>query len=111
MNFDEYQTLASRTANFKGRDAEYALMYLCMGLAGESGEVIEKIKKIIRNKDGELLPEDKRLLSHELGDVMWYLSQLARQLDIPFSEVAQANIQKLEDRAGRNVIISEGDTR
>jgi NTP pyrophosphatase (non-canonical NTP hydrolase) len=111
MNFDEYQALASRTADFKGKDTEYALMYLCMGLAGEGGEVIEKIKKIIRNKDGAITPEDKKLLAYELGDVLWYLSQLSNRLDIPFSEVAQTNIDKLSDRAKRDVIKSEGDTR
>lgn len=111
MDFDEYQKLASRTANFEGKQAEYALMYLGLGIAGEAGEVAEKIKKIIRNDEGAISGEARTLLKHEIGDVLWYLSQLARHLDMPFSEIAKANIQKLADRAERNKIKSEGDTR
>lgn len=86
-------------------------MFLCLGLAGESGEVIEKIKKIIRNDKGVVSSEKREELKREIGDVLWYLSQLAKQLDIPLNEVAKANIAKLADRQARDVIKSEGDNR
>ena len=111
MDFDEYQKLASRTANFTGKQAEYALAYLGLGVAGEAGEVVEKIKKIIRNDNGVVTPERREELKREMGDVLWYLSQLARHLDISFSDIAKINIEKLADRAKRNVIASEGDNR
>lgn len=111
MEFDEYQKLATRTATFTGKQAEYALMYVCLGLAGESGELIEKIKKGIRNDDGVFSDEARRLITLEIGDVLWYLSQIARLLDIPFDGAAIANIKKLEDRAARGVLSSQGDTR
>jgi NTP pyrophosphatase (non-canonical NTP hydrolase) len=111
MEFNEYQKLATHTGTFSGLQAEYALMYVCLGLAGESGELIEKIKKGIRNHEGVFDDEARRLIKLEIGDVLWYLSQIARMLDIPFDDAASANIKKLEDRAARGVLKSEGDTR
>ncbi len=111
MEFNEYQQLAARTAMYNRDDREYVLMYLCLGLAGESGEVIEKIKKIIRNDKGAVSEEKRMDLKKEMGDVLWYLSELARTLELSFSDVAAANIQKLADRQERGVIKSEGDSR
>lgn len=111
MDLNDYQQRASKTATFDPNDAVYSLMYLSMGLAGESGEVIEKLKKVVRNDDG-VMSEEKRIeIVRELGDVLWYLSQFARVLNVPFSDVAEANIKKLSDRAERGVIESEGDNR
>ncbi len=87
------------------------MMYLSMGLAGESGEVIEKVKKIVRNDKGAISDEKREAIRNELGDVLWYISELARAFDIPLEQVVQANIQKITDRAARGVIESEGDNR
>ena len=111
MDFDEYQTLASKTAQYPFEDKNQILMYLCLGLAGESGEVIEKVKHIIRDRGGEISDEKRELLKKEIGDVLWYASQLARELGLSYGEIAALNIQKLADRAVRGVIKSEGDTR
>jgi NTP pyrophosphatase (non-canonical NTP hydrolase) len=111
MDFDEYQKLANRTGNFTGKQGEFALMYLGLGVTSEAGEIADKIKKIIRNDNGTISAEKKEALVSEFGDVLWYLSQLARYFDMPFSDVAKANIKKLEDRAARGVIASTGDTR
>lgn len=111
MDFDDYQTQATKTATYDPADRTFTLMYLCMGLAGESGEVIEKLKKVVRNDDGSVSDETRELLKKELGDVLWYLSQFARVLDFSFNDVAQANLDKLADRQARGVIKSEGDTR
>ena len=111
MDFDEYQTQASKTATFEGKDPTYVRMYLSLGVAGESGELIEKVKKVVRNDGGEVSAEKREAIKHEIGDVLWYLSQLARSLGIPFSDAAKANLDKLADRAARGVIKSEGDTR
>lgn len=113
MDFNEYQKLATKTSllHEDKNNPHYALMYFCLGLAGETGEVIEKVKKVIRNHHGEM-PEDKRdLIKHEIGDVLWYLSQTARMCDILLDDAASANIEKLRDRADRGVIKSEGDAR
>ena len=111
MDFNEYQTKASTTATFEGKQNDYKLMYLALGIAGESGEVAEKIKKLMRNDNGELDEEKRVAIKHELGDVLWYLSQMARVLGYTFEEVAEANLSKLADRKNRGVIKSEGDNR
>ncbi len=112
MDFNEYEKLATRTSTIsKEKGHEYALMYFCLGLAGESGEIIEKIKKVIRNDGGIISPEKREGIKKEIGDVLWYLSQIARVTGIKLDDVATENIKKLADRAARGVIKSEGDTR
>ena len=111
MDFDEYEQLATRTATFDGKQEEYKLMYLALGIAGEAGEVAEKIKKLMRNDGGSLSDETREGLKRELGDVLWYLSQMSRVLGFSFSSVAEANIKKLADRHERDVIKSTGDHR
>lgn len=86
-------------------------MYLSMGLAGEAGEVVEKLKKLVRN-DSTVLTEEKKLgIASEIGDALWYLSQLALLVGVSFEEVAQMNVAKLKDRMERGVLKSEGDNR
>lgn len=111
MNFDEYEKLASRTALFDESQPILRLYDLGLGIAGESGELAEKLKKAIRD-DGSTITEERRAgLKGEIGDVLWYLSQLCRALNIPFSEAAKHNIKKLEDRYARNVLKGDGDNR
>ena len=111
MNFDEYQKQATKTAQFKGRTREYAIMYSCMGLAGETGEVIEKVKKVMRNNYGKMSAEERYQIKMEIGDVLWYLSQVARFSGVSLEDAAKANVKKLADRRKRGVISSEGDNR
>ncbi len=82
-----------------------------LGITGEAGETADKFKKIIRDKDGEMSDEDKEAIIKELGDVLWYVASIARYLDTSLSEVAEGNIQKLEDRKARNKLHGEGDNR
>lgn len=103
MTFDEYQTQARATAIYS-RDK--AIVYPALGLAGEAGEVAEKVKKWIR--DGNL---DRDAIIKELGDVMWYIAALSGDLGIDMSEVAAQNIRKLQDRAARGKIQGSGDNR
>lgn len=111
MDFDKYEKLASRTGVFEGKVAENPLMYLGLGVTSEAGEVADKIKKIMRNDQGIISPEKKEALKLELGDVLWYLSQISKNLSIPFSEVAQANIDKLWKRHQEGLIKGSGDNR
>ena len=82
-----------------------------LGLVGEAGETADKIKKILRDKDGVVSDEDKKLVIKELGDTLWYVAAIARYLGVPLSEVASGNIDKLENRYQRNKIHGEGDER
>lgn len=100
---DGYQLKAVKTAIYP---IEAQITYPAMGLANEAGEVLGKVKKIIR--DGTYNRED---IVDELGDVLWYAAALARDLDVSLTEVAHRNLKKLEDRANRGVISGSGDKR
>jgi NTP pyrophosphatase (non-canonical NTP hydrolase) len=110
MTLDEYQKEALVTAVFTD-DSFKDLAHWVFGITGEAGEIAEKIKKIIRDKDGILSAEDKQELIKEMGDVLWYLAVLAKHLDCDFDEVGKRNISKLRDRQKRNKIHGSGDNR
>jgi NTP pyrophosphatase (non-canonical NTP hydrolase) len=108
-SFDEYQKAAEETAVYPGT---YNLTYPTLGLAGEAGEVCEKVKKYIRG-DYENMPRKEfvDMLKKEMGDVLWYLSAIATDLGISLEEVAVVNIEKLHSRKDRNKIKGDGDDR
>ena len=113
MNFDEYQKKAAKydlfekTADLK----EVGFIEKVLGLTGEAGETADKIKKLLRDKNGAVSDEDRELVIKELGDTLWYIAAIARYLDAPLSEVASGNIDKLESRYQRNLLHGEGDNR
>lgn len=115
MNFEEYQKSATALAEYPNQGGN--LLYPALGLAGESGEVVDKIKKMWRNKlvtssrDADFTKEDLLGLVKEIGDVMWYVAALCEELGVPMEHVAAVNIEKLNDRKARGVIKSEGDNR
>lgn len=113
MNFDEYQEKAKKYDFFEpdGNLKSVGFTEKVLGLTGEAGEAADKVKKILRDKDGVLSKEDKDALAKELGDVLWYVAGLARYIGVPLSEVAEANIDKLESRYQRNKLHGEGDER
>jgi NTP pyrophosphatase (non-canonical NTP hydrolase) len=109
-DFDHYQERALVTARFPDVGGQRCV-YPALGLANEAGEVLGKIKKLFRDRGGEVTPEFRQELKQELGDVYWYLAVLADAFDLRASEVAEANLDKLADRAERGVIRGEGDHR
>jgi len=109
MDFEEYQKLSRETAQYPDAGRNY--VYPTLGLAGESGEVAEKIKKAVRDCGG-VIDEARRLeIEKELGDVLWYVSQLASELQLSLDGVARKNIDKLFSRKARNVLSGSGDNR
>ena len=112
MGFDEYQEKIVKYDTFsKCSMSEVGFIEKVLGLTGEAGEVTDKIKKILRDKNGMLSNEDRAAIEKELGDVLWYLASIARYIDLPLSEVASLNIEKLEDRYQRDMIHGSGDNR
>lgn len=113
MGFNEYQEKAAKYDLFEMTDSlkEVAFLEKVLGLAGEAGEAADKVKKILRDKDGVVTSDNKEAISKELGDVLWYLANISRYLGIPLSEVASKNIDKLESRYQRNKIHGAGDDR
>ncbi len=109
MDFKEYQEKSRRTAFYPNVNNNF--IYPTLGLAGESGEVAEKIKKVIRDKNGIIDAETKEEIKKELGDVLWYVSQIASELDLSLDGVAELNIEKLYSRLERGKISGSGDNR
>jgi NTP pyrophosphatase (non-canonical NTP hydrolase) len=107
--FDEYQEEARTTAVYP--DLGSNLQYPTLGLCGESGEVAEKVKKIYRDKGGVFSALDTLELEKELGDVLWYIANLASELGLRLSEIASNNLYKLKSRADRDKLHGEGDNR
>jgi NTP pyrophosphatase (non-canonical NTP hydrolase) len=110
---NEYQIEARKTGDYPQMGGN--LIYPALGLSGEAGETVDKIKKLWRNKGitrGTVLDAaDRTALIKELGDVLWYTAAIASELGTTLSFVAAENIRKLHDRANRGVIKSEGDDR
>jgi|JI9StandDraft_1071089.scaffolds.fasta_scaffold38252_5 NTP pyrophosphatase (non-canonical NTP hydrolase) len=113
FTFNEYQklTLASAVYPEAGDATVAALSYCGLGLGGETGEVLEHLKKVQRDHAGVVSPERREALSKELGDVLWYLGRLASELGLELDTVARKNIEKLQDRKNRGVIQGSGDNR
>jgi len=108
-SFDEYQQASRRTWRLVRTD--HPIVYPTLGLMNETGELAGKVKKIFRDKDGIISENDRAALKYELGDVLWYLAQIATELNLSLDEIAQANIDKLMSRLERNQIQGEGDYR
>jgi NTP pyrophosphatase (non-canonical NTP hydrolase) len=108
MTLNEYQAAAVKTAVY---GTGQRIIYPTLGLAGEAGEVADKVKKVIRDNDGVFTPEHKLAIAKEIGDVLWYIAADARDLGFTLEEIAKMNIEKLESRQKRNVISGSGDDR
>lgn len=125
MTLDEYQSRTSDTAIYPGKGTPLGLIYCGLKLAGEAGEVAEKIGKAIRDDgmkpfpgwmggvvlwDG-VTPDRRQAIKGELGDVLWYVARIASELGFDLSEIAQSNIDKLASRKQRGVLSGDGDNR
>lgn len=109
MDFKEYQEKSRKTAIYPNKDNNF--VYPTLGLSSEAGEVSSKIKKIIRDDDGVVSEEKKLEIKKELGDVLWYISQLASELGLSLDSVAEKNIEKLSSRLERGKLKGSGDNR
>jgi NTP pyrophosphatase (non-canonical NTP hydrolase) len=108
VQFSEYQQSSRRTAKYP---REAWLAYPALGLAGEAGEVAEHAKKAIRDDGGQITDERRAAMARELGDVLWYTSQLASELGLELEQIARANLEKLDSRQRRGVLSGSGDER
>jgi NTP pyrophosphatase (non-canonical NTP hydrolase) len=108
LSLNSYQQQALTTAIYgEGSKVNYPIL----GLVGEAGEIANKFKKVLRDDKGILTPEKHAGLVDELGDVLWYCSALARDLNVNLSHVAQLNLQKLALRKSLGTINGSGDKR
>lgn len=109
MNFSEYQKKSRKTAKYPNAGKNY--IYPTLGIASEAGEVANIIKKIMRDKEGVINNETKEILSKELGDVLWYIAQIATELELSLNDIAKGNIKKLYSRMKRGKLSGSGDNR
>ena len=103
MDFKQYQDKSFTTATETSKN----IYDMTLGMAGESGEIANKIKKVMR--DGATL--DKEDIKKEIGDVLWYCAGLCTVIGISLDDVAETNIAKLMSRKERGVIAGNGDNR
>ena len=122
MDFDSYQKFTLSTAIYPGAGtgSPEAVVYCALGIAGEAGEIHEKLKRLVRGSSSRpggfqalatLSEEDRLALAKEAGDVFWYLSRLIDELGLSLSEVIASNVEKLSSRRDRGVLRGTGDDR
>ena len=109
MELNHYQSESRKTALYP--DVGSNPIYPTLGLVGESGEIADKVKKVLRDKNGLFDKESREAIKYELGDVLWYISQLSSELGYELEEIASANLQKLNSRKIRGKIQGSGDNR
>ncbi len=106
---NDYQKASRKTWGVV--EMNHPIVYPTLGLVNESGELAGKVKKIFRDSGGVISDADRDDLKAELGDVLWYLTQICSELGLSLQEVAEANIEKLYSRLERGVIGGSGDHR
>lgn len=109
MDFNSYQKRTRKNAIYPDKDNNF--VYPALRIAGEAGEVSEKVKKILRDNGGRVSKRGKEEIAKELGDILWYIAQLATELDLSLNEIARLNIKKTESRKKRNKLKGSGDNR
>ena len=109
MELNDYHRESRKTALYPSVGSN--AIYPTLGLVGEAGEVADKVKKILRDKEGIFDEDSKDAIKLELGDVLWYVSQLSSELGYELDEIANANLQKLNSRKSRGMIQGSGDDR
>jgi NTP pyrophosphatase (non-canonical NTP hydrolase) len=109
VKFSDYQARSRATAIYPDIDNNF--LYPVLGLLGESGEVAEKIKKTFRDHGGKVDDERIAEIGKEMGDVLWYLAQLATELGLSLADIAEQNLNKLQSRHARGAISGSGDNR
>ncbi len=110
MNIQDYSQTAITTLLSNQAYGEIEVNQV-LGLVGESGEIAEKFKKLIRDKNGEISEADTTEIIKELGDVLWYINTISVTLGRSLEEVAEVNLEKVLSRQSRNVLNGSGDNR
>jgi NTP pyrophosphatase (non-canonical NTP hydrolase) len=107
-DFRSYQLSATSTAIYP---SQYKILYPALGLAGEAGEVANKVKKIVRDGPDKMPKDWRDQLASEIGDVLWYCAALATDLNLSLSTIAAQNEEKLRRRKEASTLGGSGDNR
>lgn len=109
LRLEDYQQQSRSTALYRGAGSNP--YYPTLGLVGEAGEIANKVKKIMRDDNDVITDEKREAIRGELGDVLWYVAQVATEFNLSLAEIAQANLDKLASRKARGVLGGSGDNR
>lgn len=110
MKFNDYQKKSRATAAYP-KIGGHGFLYPAIGLAGEAGELMNKVQKVFRDDNSKMTKEKKEEITGELGDILWYAAQLATELGISLADIAKGNMKKLQSRKKRGAINGSGDLR
>ena len=111
ISFADYQEASRATAVYPRTTIPDALTYVLLGLCGEAGETANKYKKVLRDKGGVIGEEEQKQLADELGDVLWYIAQIATELKLDLGKIAEMNLHKLATRKTKGTLQGSGDKR
>lgn len=114
MQINDYSTQAISTDLYDKENQpidSHAMLEKVFGLSGEAGEVSEKFKKLLRDKNGVATTADKQELAKELGDILWYVNAVGIYLGYSLEEIAQMNLDKVLSRKARGMTKGSGDNR
>lgn len=124
LNLEEYARMTQKAAIYRDEvddlvaeasDESIAKMlkifYATTGLAGEAGEIANKVKKILRDNRGVVSEDTRTKLLGELGDVAWYLVALTEELGFTIEEVLAFNYEQIRSRQARGTLTGDGDDR
>lgn len=106
MDLNEYQRQAATTAQYPSSEG---VNYCIHGLTNEAGEVAGKYKKFLRGD--KVFSVVRTEMEKELGDVLWYVAMLARELGVNLNDIAEMNLAKLAARKSAGTIKGDGDNR
>lgn len=108
MELNNYQKAALSTAIYPN---DGNISYLALAICGEAGELADKVKKVLRDKQGQFYMPDLTAIAMELGDVLWYVANLAKVLGYDLSDIATLNLEKINGRVERGTLHGTGDNR
>ena len=111
MDFNEYQILSRKHAFYPNQNTPDAFRYLIYGITGESGELAEHFKHVLRDEEDKISAERKELITKELSDILWYLANICTELNIDFNEIPVIGLNKIDDRVKRGTLGGSGDNR
>ena len=108
VDFNSYQRSAVTTAIYPD---QHKITYPALGMAGEAGEVANKVKKLIRDGPDKRPDTWREDIASEIGDVLWYCAALADDLTLTLGMIAAQNLAKLQKRKDKGTLGGSGDTR
>lgn len=111
LTFDEYQERSQARAVYPQAGLGVNFTYPALGICGEAGEVAEKVKKVERDGHGVMTDEARAAITKELGDVLWYVAAMCRELGISMEDAARVNLDKVDGRHARGTLHGSGDDR